>query len=425
MFSTFIKTQDGLYVCGKNNRYQLGLSHNNDVDIFTKIDIPLVSRIEYGTKIGTLISTINGDVYATNKYIFIDNKLEPNNKFDKLEIPAVKSLDRFGNIIVFNTVDGVYINIYRIPRKIYIPYQYDEIKNIYSNGRICIIDTYNIMFIYTGKKLYKLDVPTAVEVCMGEYTTLINTVNGLYVLTNYSRIITRIDVPRVTKIYYVGINKEIIHTINGVYIRGFNLIFNFTKLDIPEVLNVEYDECDTIFYTVNGVYVFGYNLSNKFICGIKGEIIKIPTYIDLPTINKIYTQHRFVVFDTIDGIYIRGKFGDQYVNNKINLPPIIQIKCKRAYIIFDTEEGLYIKGELNNKYIDLVFNEYHVDLIIDKTHYIIIHTSNGYYAIGNNKYGQLGLGHNNDVGMFTKIPNFDHIPFMDRRSSMLKSARNI
>lgn len=403
MSSTFIITKDGLFVCGKNNKYQLGLGHNDQVLNLTKVNVENVVEVkhcEYGV---TLFTTSDGSVYASGK---VRRDIGYPRLFDgsimtKLDIPPILSIDDYRSPIIFRTVEGIYIWSY---------------EPIFLGVR--------------AKMPAKLDIniPIIISIHIGYQSVLFNTVDGLYYCDNRGKSRpTKINIPKVIEVYYYHYDHAVVKTIAGIYVWGYgidgqlglghgNKVADPVLLDIPEVLFANCRQHESIFVTVDGVYVCGRNLSNKLLP--EGESILLPTLVELPKVVKIYSKWRYVVYDTVDGLFAFGK-----ISGKIDLPEIINIIPKPLFIVFHTISGVYIRGKLNNKKINLLFDQHPVYDIIIGSRYIILATPAGYYSVGNNKYGQLGFGHKNDVDEFTKIPNFEYNPIQERRFARTKKAK--
>jgi alpha-tubulin suppressor-like RCC1 family protein len=130
------------------------------------------------------------------------------------------------------------------------------------------------------------------------------------------------------------------------------------------------------------------------------------------------------VFNTRDGIYVCGDndygqlgLGDYTTRTVLTKLPfdhdVISIHLGSHHTIFNTYDGIYFCGKLTRDY-NTVINiptklpfDHDIISIHCGANHTIFYTIDGIFVHGNNEFGQLGLGDNNNRKVPTKLP-FDH-----------------
>lgn len=454
MSSAFILTDNGLFACGANKNYQLGLGHNNDISTPVKVDLEnVVEVLRFAV---TMFVTSDGDVYCSgNKYDKYVPKLADKTQLTKLDIPPIlfkhhrADIKKRNPFIIFNTIDGRYvwgddtkfmgIDV-QLPTKIDSKY---DIHEIHTDGIHNVLETSEGIFLSvrsstncwydktTGTNCsgeHPLNIPKVTSIHMNTSKILFNTIDGLYYfgMTNKGYELDKIAVPHVIEVCYNG-SRQILKTTDGIYCQGYDIFGEtglgksntrhaITRLNIPEALSVTCGKCCSIYNTIDGIYVCGRNTQKKLL-NSKREYISKPTLVKLPKVINIYLEHQFVVYETADNIYIKGRLRAKIKN--VATPRSIMTSAN--YVVIQTPAGVQCLGAIEGIIVGDIFDASPIyDVIIGKS-YVILGTADGYYSIGSNQDGELGLGHNIMAAKFTKIPNFDHLPIS--RPNNTKSAK--
>lgn len=362
MSSTFILTNDGLFVCGYNGLHQLGLGHKNRILIPTKVDVDDIIEVIYNEN--TILVTSNGEIYVVGGYYNIAGvpKLENYRVLTKLDIPPIKFKNHKADIVrrdsyaVFNTIDGYYVWTYssrvmglitRYPAKIvtnveiYELHIGEKLSVLNTSAGIFVKEPRYISFYYLSGMRYSsrtpLKIPKVKSVHMGK-NILFNTEDGLYCYRKTTHVdyeLVKIDIPPIIEVCYHG-DKSIVNTVGGIYTW---IDSEPVLLDVPKVLFASCTDSSEIYNTINGIYVRGRNKRKKLLDVLDEEIPHL-THINLPEVTKIHNMSSYVIYETIEGIYMskHGKIEDVH-----------HIIANGNFAIFYTTTGIRLLGFMNNK----------------------------------------------------------------------------
>jgi alpha-tubulin suppressor-like RCC1 family protein len=165
-------------------------------------------------------------------------------------------------------------------------------------------------------------------------------------------------------------------------------------------------EHNTFIKTTDGYYVFGYNEYYQLGLGHNNNV-NIPTKLEFEhEIYSIIPGNYHAFFITSDGLYCSRKT----VRGAVSPPN----HCGQLGLgIDDRNVTIFTKVDFEHEIYSITCGQY----------YTLFMTSDGVYTCGFNRYGTLGLGHNDNVSMLTKV-NLEHdVILNDRRFKTTKSAR--
>jgi alpha-tubulin suppressor-like RCC1 family protein len=176
------------------------------------------------------------------------------------------------------------------------------------------------------------------------------------------------------------------------------------------------------FYTINNIlYCFGKNIDGSL--GSGDDLARtIPVILDLPFSNFVSIIDDHVFIKDLDNNYYTTYIISNYFNrNRFNIP-ITKISSGKSHTLILTSESinnLYVCGDNANYATCLGINTgitYNITRITSLNKFILdiyagdnnstiltSDTINNLWVCGKNDYGQLGLGHTDDVPILTNI----------------------
>lgn len=202
-----------------------------------------------------------------------------------------------------------------------------------------------------------------------------------------------------------------------------------------QIISFHMGDYHNVIHTNEGVFVFGYE-NTRQLCSLGNIDFKKPqklTFFNNYEILSVQCGSYYTIIHTTDGLFGFGcngcgglGLGDTY---KIQKPTkldffdglfVFSVHCLYSRTFVFTNDGLYVFGAnhfgqlgLNDnndrKYptkLDF-FNDYEIISIGGSYTHTIIQTKTGIFVFGENSFGQLGLGDNNNRNTPTKLNFFD------------------
>lgn len=291
----------------------------------------------------------NKILYACGKkgryeYTFLD-------KFTKQNIPDVISIGKYSinGYSFILTMSGLHLYEYN-----HCMNEYHIISTLFKNVLMMKSSRYTI-FVLTDEGLFTYGVShKQLDICANSFIKI-----------NINNVIT----------IACGQDHSLIFTKDGLfYCKGNNYtysneeVYTISKMKISDVINVECGSFHSLILTKKGLYQYISDNINTSTC-----------VIEMHERNKDYHVISFSCGHNCSFI-LTGKGLFEFQRNdcttwqKINLKDVIMIDC-----------SLHVRTS---------------------SRYYLVQTKDGYYSRGDNNYGQLGLGDNQNRHEFTKIENF-------------------
>jgi len=444
--NTMILTNDNsVYVTGDNQYGQMGNNLTNDkYSIFTKItraykyeEINDVSDINLCDGRMTVLTTDN-KMYSCgnnmNGYLGLGDNENKNilhehiNFFDNSnKITRLNRIKKINNTksMTHNLFMDNSGNLFGIGSNIFGQMGLKHTEEIY-------IKKVNYFSIQDGNKNEKID-NSEMNIY---YPVLLDISNVDEFGTGYN---TTIILNHDKKVYCCG-NSE--NNELGLYYRGtyndFTLLMDITKHDIKDV-NYMYNSDKTTFIINkdNDILVLGKNEYGQL--GLKNtidvdEFSNINNNINYQSISN--SGNSFILLDNNNDIYVCGdnQYGQLGIKNKdkfLNKTKVTEFICHYGYLdiffkydtIYVTVRGgkMYGMGNNNNMlgleqdyiysplYIKQISHDYNIEKCsVGKSHVMVLTTGNLIFVCGDNQYGQLGLGHNNNNNKYVFVDTIDN-----------------
>lgn len=213
------------------------------------------------------------------------------------------------------------------------------------------------------------------------------------------------------KLYGIGSNA---HGQIGIGVQSKGYGISLKEMDVPDTpLSVSCGSYHTAVLTTGGLYVCGRNHCGQ-LTGYERHYLTL-TKIETPgKVLSVSCQDDTTYIITTKGLYYTGRL----VNNKheftrIDIKNPLMVSCSNSHVAVMTAEGVHLigyhkqDGQYREEFIP-------IDNVLDVscgTGYTLILSISGLYGIGNNSYGQLGIGIKSDYESLTLIP-IDNVKHM-------------